>query len=295
MRLCKIYNRGDLLPTAQDIDKGHKESMDLAKLNELADETFRTLQNSLQDGCKKQLNEISNTSKLGISIEKVQIERFQLKNEGILVELESITKAQLSANRERAEGEYMIVKANVEKEARQKLAEANAQVSMTEAKAKAEIRKTEEEAENHVRQEKARVDNKIREEQEMTAMKILYDKEIKEAEGKANAIRAITEAEYLKKVKECEAASKMAPQEFQLKQMELQVQMLKEVGAAAWQYPDVYTGFLSQFGDKLRLGPLSVSETLAKLSVSEAKGQDEKDFNLFNPLSNVQKSFDGRS
>ena len=127
---------------------------------------YNALQNTLQDTCKKQLNEISNTSKLGISVEKVQIERFQLKNEGILIELEAITKAQLSANRERAQGEYMVVKANVEKEARQKQAEANAQVSMTEARAKAEIRKTEEEAENHVRQEKARVNNKIKEEEE---------------------------------------------------------------------------------------------------------------------------------
>jgi regulator of protease activity HflC (stomatin/prohibitin superfamily) len=293
VRLCKMYNRGDLLPTAQDLEELKSDGLGIAEMNKLAEEKYRALQNTLQDTCKKQLNEISNTSKLGISVEKVQIERFQLKNEGILIELEAITKAQLSANRERAQGEYMVVKANVEKEARQKQAEANAQVSMTEARAKAEIRKTEEEAENHVRQEKARVNNKIKEEEEKTAMQILYDKEIRVAEGRANAIRAITEAEYLKTVKECEAASKMAPQEFQLKQMELQVQMLKEIGAAAWQYPDIYTGFLSQFGDKLRLGPLSVSETLAKLSVSEAKGQDEKDVNLFNPLSNVQKSFGG--
>lgn len=83
----------------------------------------------------------------------------------------------------------------------------------------------------------------------------------------------------------------MPPQEFELKKLKLQVDMLREIGQAAWQYPDVYTGFLTQFGDKLRLGPLSVSETLAKLTLEEQKGADAKDTNLFNPLASVQGSF----
>jgi hypothetical protein len=47
----------------------------------------------------------------------------------------------------------------------------------------------------------------------LTAIQIEYDKLIKEAEAKAMAIRAITEAEYEKKVRECEAASRMPTQE----------------------------------------------------------------------------------
>ena len=96
---------------------------------------------------------------------------------------------------------------------------------------------------------------------------IEYDKQIKDAEAKAAAIRAITEAEYIKKVKECEAASYMPAQEFELKKMQLQVEMLREIGRAAWQYPDVYTGFLKEFGDKLRIGPMSVSESLGNIAM----------------------------
>lgn len=84
------------------------------------------------------------------------------------------------------------------------------------------------------------------------------------------AIRAITEAEYMKKVKECEAASHMPPQEFELRKMQLQVDMLREIGHAAWQYPDVYSAFLKEFGDKLRIGPMSVEESLGRMALGDA-------------------------
>ena len=64
--------------------------------------------------------------------------------------------------------------------------------------------------------------------------------------------------------------------------------MLREIGQAAWKYPDIYTGFLTQFGDKLRLGPLSVTETLARLSAEETGDKDAKDIHLFNPLSGIK-------
>jgi hypothetical protein len=43
--------------------------------------------------------------------------------------------------------------------------------------------------------------------------------------------------------------------------MALQVDMLREIGQAAWQYPDVYSGVLKQFGDKLRLGDTHITHT----------------------------------
>ena len=103
--------------------------MTMEDLTKLSEKKFRELQNLIQDSCTQELMSISKTSKLGITVEKVQIERFQLQNEAILVELESITKAQLSANRERAQGEYQVVKAEQIKRAREREAEANASVS----------------------------------------------------------------------------------------------------------------------------------------------------------------------
>lgn len=73
---------------------------------------------------------------------------------------------------------------------------------------------------------------------------------------------------YNKKMKENEAASHMPTQEFELKKLEQHVAMLKEIGQAAWKYPDVYTGFLTQFADKLRIGPMTAGETLTRLGVS---------------------------
>ena len=35
------------------------------------------------------------------------------------------------------------------------------------------------------------------------------------------------------------------------------------MGQAAWKYLDVYTGFIEEFADKLRLGPMAANEILA--------------------------------
>lgn len=260
IRLCKMYNRGDLLPTAQDLEHHRREGQTEAELTKMAEDSFKMLQKTLSETSRTELCEISATSNLGITVKKVQIERFDLKNIKILEELESITKAKVSANRERAEGEYLIVKADLEMRAREKMAQANASVALAEAKAEADVRRTNMEMENSIRLRQSQLDNEILKEKNDTEMQVLYNKQIKEAEAKAKSILAITEAEYQKKVKECEAASKMPPQEFELRKMQLQVDMLREVGQAAWKYPDVFTGLLQQFGDKLRLGPLTVDE-----------------------------------
>lgn len=110
IRMCKQYNRGDLLPTAQDLEPLLTKGMSEAEASKLSEEAFRKLQDLISDTCLEEMSTMSKASKLGITVEKVQIERFQLKNEAIMIELESITKAKLSANRERAQGEYLIVK-----------------------------------------------------------------------------------------------------------------------------------------------------------------------------------------
>lgn len=273
IRLCKMYNRGDLLPTAQDVEHLKTPDMTDAEASKLADEQYQTLQKMLADTCQEELVAISTSSRLGITVEKVQIERFALMNETILEELEKITMAQLSAKREKVDGEYQIAKAQAEKLAREKRAEADASVQLQEARAAAEVRRTQVAMENEARKQAADTDNQIETERNATAVKVQTDKMIKEAEAKASAISAITEAEYNKKVREAEAASRMPPQEFELRKLQMQVEMLKQIGQAAWKYPDVYTGFLEQFGDKLRVGPMSASETLAKMAQGGPEGQ----------------------
>jgi len=273
IRLCKMYNRGDLLPTAQDVE--HLRSPDMSERDAaaLADEQYRMLQKTLSDACQEELVTISATSRLGVTVEKVQIERFLLMNETILEELEKITMAQLSAKRTKVEGEYQIAKAQAEKLSREKRAEADASVQLKEAEAAAEVRRTEVATESESRRTQATTDNEIEKAKNDTAVKIAKDKMIQEAEAKAQAIAAITDAEYQRKIKEAEAASRMPPQEFELRKLQMQVEMLKQIGHAAWKYPDVYTGFLEQFGDKLRLGPMSASESLAKMVNSQGAAE----------------------
>ncbi len=110
IRMCKQYNRGDLLPTAQDLEPLLRSGMSESEASKQAEAVFRKLQELISDTCLAEMAAIAEASKLGITVEKVQIERFQLKNDAIMTELESITKAKLSANRERAQGEYLVVK-----------------------------------------------------------------------------------------------------------------------------------------------------------------------------------------
>ena len=110
IRMCKQYNRGDLLPTAQDIEYYIQNGMNEIEAKKISEETFMKLQELISNTCKNEMLIISEASKLGITVEKIQIERFQLKNDAIMFELESITKSKLSANRERAQGDYLVVK-----------------------------------------------------------------------------------------------------------------------------------------------------------------------------------------
>eukprot|EP00040_Diaphanoeca_grandis_P020572 m.109431 g.109431 ORF g.109431 m.109431 type:complete len:909 (-) comp27957_c0_seq1:190-2916(-) len=254
VRLCKMRNRGDLLPTKQDIELNTgTEQFTPKQLSDMTDERAFTLVTAMVESCKANLNEISETSKLGITCVKVQIDRFTLKNVQILQDLEDITKAELAAKAEKVRGQLEVARAEATRLTRMKTAEADAAVRRTMVATECESRVKENEA-----------DNVIQASIEAMTVKVATDKTVQEAEAKAKAIHAITEAEYNKAIKERQAAGAMAPCELELKRLELQVNMLKEIGQAAWKYPDVYSGFLDQFGSSLRFGPMTAQETLSK-------------------------------
>lgn len=258
VRMCKMYNRGDLLPTKQDVERtSDQETLTVKQLSEVADARAAKVITSLVEACKTSLNDMSQTSKLGIEVVKIQIDRFTLKNLKILQDLEDITKAELAAKAEKVRGELEIARAEAERKTRIKHAEADAAVRRTEVATECEARVKENEA-----------DNAIRESTEAMTVQIATNQMVQEAEAKAKAIQAITDAEYNKAVKEREAAAAMAPCELELKRLELQVQMLEQVGQAAWKYPDVYSGFLDQFGSSLRFGPMTATETLSNMAKS---------------------------
>ncbi len=62
--------------------------------------------------------------------------------------------------------------ADLEKRARERLAEANAAIALAEARAQAEVRRTQIETENHTKQAQSRVENEILKERNATAMQV---------------------------------------------------------------------------------------------------------------------------
>lgn len=266
VRLCKAQNRGNLLPTKQDIGATLGQGSDASDSDLAAemDRKNRDLLHQLARTCLDNVTEISTSSKLGISIAKLQIDRFELKDAKIMADLEAITKSELAAKAEKVRGEYEIAVAQAEMAAREKNAEADAVVALRNAKAAAEVRRTQFEA----KVKEAEAENEIRRAAEATEVKIATDSMIAEANAKAQAIKAITEAEYTKAVKEREAAAAMGEKELEIKRLELQVASLREIGQAAWKYPDVYTAFLQQFGSNLRYGPMTAAETIARANVA---------------------------
>lgn len=277
IRLCKQYNRGDLLPTAQDVALFKKQDMTTAEASKMADESYHALLTKITAACVADLTEIASSSKLGIIMNRIQVERFNLQNEDILRELERITMSEMQTKAVEADNKKQQAVQQADMDMREKRADADASVNMKVVKSAALAKDVEVQADNAARIKQAEADNQIQLERNKTEVDIQANRIIMESESKAKAILAITDAEYERKVKEAEAASHMPPQEFELKKLQLQVDMLKEIGHAAWKYPDVYTGFLEQFGDKLRLGPMSVSETLARMGPEGAGAAGQMD------------------
>jgi len=232
------------------------------------------------------LEQITASAQIGVTITKVQIEDFKLKNDEIMEELNKITLRKMETQAAKSSSERTIAIAEAKLRSRAKEADANALVRKKEAEAEAAERDIRMRSENSARIEQNKAEQEIQKLKAETAMQIEADRAISEAESRAKAISAITEAEYQKKVKQADAASKMPAQELELKKLELQVQMLEKIGGAAWKYPDIYTGFLKEFGDKMRMGPMTAEESLAKLS---SGGGDGGVYAGSNPLAALHK------
>ena len=300
IRLCKGYNRGDLLPTQQDVQTSvivggdeAEEAADSNKLQNMASEMSKRLYAELEKTCVAVLTNISETSRLGVEMRSVQIDGFQLRDSSIMADLAEITKSQLATKAEKVKGELAIARANADKLAREKQAEANAQVRIKEAEADAAVSRTQAQADAEARISAARAENeakvhmatadaRAKAESDRIRLEVETAKTVQSAEAQARATAALAEAEFQKKTKENEANSHIPQQELDLKMMQLQVEMMREVGQAAWQYPEIYTGFLKSFSDKLRFGPMTAGEALRRaagqIDSSEETAADEAKF-----------------
>ena len=65
VRLCKNSNRGDLLPTAQDLEQFVAEGMTAAEVQVKADAAYNTLLHDLTSNCMTDLGKTAASAKLG--------------------------------------------------------------------------------------------------------------------------------------------------------------------------------------------------------------------------------------
>merc|ERR1712193_554685 len=82
----------------------------------------------------------------------------------------------------------------------------------------------------------------------------------REAETEAASVQAMAIANYERGIKEQEAASRMPPQELELKRLELIVEGMKHFGQAAWRHPQEMQSFMDHLKPYLRLGPMNAND-----------------------------------
>merc|ERR1712025_763800 len=93
-------------------------------------------------------------------------------------------------------------------------------------------------------------------------------KEIKEkAETKAEKITLIANANYLKKVKENQAAAKMSKKQFDLLSAEYGIKAMENIGRAKWRMPSNVMQFYESFSPYLRMGPITAQELMGEMGI----------------------------
>lgn len=227
-RICRNYNRDQILPTKQDVLLRIGSSVDVdeekikAMLKENDKET-EELYKTLQDTFSKSLENSLSSSRTGSAIVSARLENFLLMDEGIKENLHKITQAivdtsrqkveadkelkhlqnqaKLSEEREKASATVAIEKARADARVKEEQERAIASVAIEKAKAQAEVKKQESLANVQVEKERAVAHAEIEREQ----AKIYLEKT--KAETEAKSLSAKTEAEGIRVKAEAEAES----------------------------------------------------------------------------------------
>ena len=298
IKICKAYNRGDLLPTQQDImvSVDMTDDADIQQLYKDAHERTKQLYKELEATCNSILTTTSDASALGISVISVHIDNFELLDKNIIRDLENITASLLATKEAKVKGELGVAQVEAGKKEAEKKAEVEAFIKIKQAEANANVREKEAISEANVKLTQAKAENDARVqietakakaeaeavkiklesdraraqmEAEVAAVKIETEtnKIMKEAQAKAAAIKLLADAEYERETKALEAKSKMTPGELMLQAMDREVQGLEAFGNAAWKHPEPYQHVFEKFSDKFRMGHMTVEELMTRVGL----------------------------
>lgn len=278
VKLCMHYNRGELLPTQQDVivAKGAEISDEEAeKLMKESMQNTRALYGEVEKHCKEILVEASKQSGWGVSILKTSLDGFELLDKAIIDDLAKITRSLIAAKSEKVKGELAIAQAEAEKKASVKRAENDAEISMQRAEAAARVLQTEARAAAEARVAEAEAENKVKvlfatnqAKAEAESQRIRLDIDIRDkkerAEAEAHAMKLLAEAEYDKQMKENEAAKQIPMHQIELEKARIAADAVQNFGQAAWRHPQDMMNFLEQLMPFLRLAPTTTAEEAFK-------------------------------
>lgn len=280
--LLRNLSRAEILPTRQDVSAdvllnyGAEVDAEAAQeeLMKKAAENSKEALQAMEMQCLELLNAASADGGWGLRVVSVKVDSLELGDESILRDLESIAQAQLATKRKQVEGQQQIAAAHVDREAAMQKAQAKADVEQKQAESQSKVQLAQAKAQNDIALMEAtnaaraqadaqKIEFEMQREmaENQNAIEEMKQKQKqREAETEAASILAMANANYERGLKEQEVASRMPPQELELKRLELVVEAMKGFGQAAWRHPEEMQGMMNQLKPFLRLGPMSAKD-----------------------------------
>jgi len=260
-RLCRNYNRDQILPTKQDVllRIGSSVDVDEDRIKELlkeSDKETETLYKLLQESFSEILQVSLSSSRTGTTIASARLENFILMDEGIKENLHKITQAivdtsrqkveadkelkhlqnqaKLAEEKEKASAVVAIEKARAEARVKEEQERALASVAIEKAKAEAEVKKQESLANVQVEKDRAVAQSEIERERAKIALektKAEVEAKTLSAKAEADAIRLQAEAEAesirMKLNAEAEGKRKAIEAESAMSEQQLQIELAR--------------------------------------------------------------------
>jgi regulator of protease activity HflC (stomatin/prohibitin superfamily) len=271
--ICRQYKRCELLPSESDVYL--QEDANIKKIKETEQslsEITNKLYSDISVKCKQLISEILTNVELGIELTYIKIDGFEIKDEKIKRDLEAITQSVIAKRTAQFQGELAVERARSVKREAQEKAEAEAMLSVKKAEAQTQVDQLRAVKENDIEVMKrtagARADleaTKIEEQRRKILLEIELEEKKRRADIDSGAIKKMAEAKRFEEESKFAARKEMPKQEVDLKMMELQVQMAKELGHSAWAYPTHIEQFVRNLLPTMRLAPTANGLDVVKM------------------------------
>jgi len=195
-KLCRNYNRDQILPTKQDVLMKVGSDVDEDTINEFLksnDKETEELYKHLQTNFSTILGNSLASSKTGTTIENARLENFLLMDEGIKENLHKITQAIVDTNRQKVEAEKDLKEIQNKAKLAEEQEKAKATVAIEKAKAEAKVIEEQQMAKAKVEIERAKADAEIK--KQISLADVSIDKEKAEAQALVDRKKALSQAE----------------------------------------------------------------------------------------------------